>query len=292
MVAVCLGLGILEGGMRLAGFGPLPTSPVTRNQEILYQYTKFRPSRSLIWELVPGWSGREGHGTVTISSQGLREREISLRPPAGRKRILCLGDSVTFGHWVEAWEAFPRRLEETLLGRGEPVQVINAGVPGYSPFQEMTWLHEKGWTYEPDLVVVAFVLNDVVERFSTLAAYGGSHTVLGIDTTATLSPLNRFLHRTAFYHLVVSLLRFHARRREIYSVRRLFEEPLTPAVERAWRITEGELDEMVQASRQHHVPLLLVAFPFRFQISEHLPPKPQHRLASWAAARQVPFLDL
>ena len=292
-LAVILGLALIEVGLRLAGYRPLPTRPVTRNQEILHQYTKFRPSPSLTWELVPGWKGHEGAGAVVINSQGLRERELPVARPAGTRRILCLGDSVTFGHWVEAEQAFPRQLEQALAGRiGNPVQVINAGVPGYSTFQELKWLEEKGWDYQPDLIVVGFVLNDVVERYLTMAAYGGAHTILGVDTTVTMQPLSRLLRRTAFHRFVMSMMQGQARRREIYSVRQLFAEPPTPEIEEAWRLTEEELSALAAAAGARQVPLVLVAFPFRFQVQEALPPRPQERLARWASTEKIPYVDL
>jgi lysophospholipase L1-like esterase len=292
-VAVALGLLSVEGGLRLAGYRPLPTHPITGNQELLHQYTKFRSSRRLIWELTPGWSGREGYGTVTINSRGLREREIPLGKPAGTFRILCLGDSVTFGHWVEAEEAYPRRLEERLQARStKRIQVINAGVPGYSPFQELTWLEEEGWAYEPDLVLLGFVLNDVVERYVTLAEYGGSNTILGVDTTVRLGPVTRLVRRTAFHRFVTSLMLTGARRREIYSVRQLFDEDLSPEIQGAWEQTRDELDALAAATGDRGVSLVVLVFPFRFQIAQHMAPVPQRRVEAWGREAGVPVLDL
>jgi lysophospholipase L1-like esterase len=292
-LAVILGLALIELGLRLAGYRPLPRAPVTHNQEILHQYTKFRPSSTLTWELVPGWSGQEGGSDVVINSHGLRERELPLAKPAGTRRILCLGDSVAFGHWVEAEEAFPRQLEQALSGQlPSSLQVINAGVPGYSSFQELRWLEEKGWDYQPDLIVVSFVLNDVVERYLTMAAYGGAHTILGVDTTVSMNALSRALRRTAFHRFVVGLMKGQARRREVYSVSRLFADPLPAEIQQAWQLTEAELSGLAASARAHNVPLWLVAFPFRFQIQDQLPPHPQQRLGEWAAGQGIPYVDL
>jgi hypothetical protein len=90
----------------------------------------------------------------------------------------------------------------------------------------------------------------------------------------------------------MSLMQGQARRREIYSVRRLFAEPLPEEIETAWRLTEEELSALAASARARDVPLWLVAFPFRFQIGESLPPRPQDRLARWAAAEQIPYVDL
>ena len=291
--AILLGLVAVEGGLRLAGYGPLPTRPGTRNSETLYQYSKFRPSPTLTWELTPGWSGSEGGAPVAINADGLRERDLPREKPADTRRILCLGDSVTFGHWVTAEQAFPRQLERVLSGRiSGRLEVINAGVPGYSPFQEARWLEEQGWSYQPDLILVNFVLNDVVERYLTMAAYGGAHTILGVDTTVSMDPLARLLRRTAFHRLVAGLMQGQARRREVYSVRQLFAEPLSPEIAAAWERSEEELAEIIAAARRHDVPVWLAIFPFRFQVAEDLPPRPQSRLARWAAGEGVQVVDL
>ena len=291
--AVLGGLLAIEAGLRLAGWGPLPRGPVTTNPELLHQYTKFIPSARRLWDLAPGWTGREGGGTVRINGDGLRERDIAATPLPGTFRLLCLGDSVTFGHAVEAEEAWPRRLEEALRDAGgPPVQTVNAGVPGYSPFQEIDWLRERGWAYGPDALVVGFVLNDVVERYVTLAAWGGDHTVLGVDTTVTLGPLQRFVRRTAFHGAFTRLRRARAVRRETYSVRRLFDDPLAESIEAAWAATEAELADLEGEAAARGVPLLLVIFPFRFQIEERLPARPQDRLMAWARERRVAALDL
>jgi hypothetical protein len=40
--------------------------------------------------------------------------------------------------------------------------VINAGMPGYTTYQELEFLKLYGLEMEPDLVVLGFVFNDVV----------------------------------------------------------------------------------------------------------------------------------
>lgn len=94
---------------------------------------------------------------VTISSQGLRDREYAIPKPAGTKRLLCVGDSFTFGWGVEEPECWCARLE-THLGPGW--EVVNLGVPGYSPEQQARFLELRGLQFEPDLVVTLFNMTD------------------------------------------------------------------------------------------------------------------------------------
>ena len=96
-----------------------------------------------------------------ISSQGLRERELEVPVPLGTSRILVLGDSVPYGDGVRVEQAFPRRLE-ALLGDGRPgVQTVNAGVLGWSTWNQLHWYRERGQVFGAGIVVVAFSLNDV-----------------------------------------------------------------------------------------------------------------------------------
>jgi lysophospholipase L1-like esterase len=54
-------------------------------------------------------------------------------PQRARHRVVCLGESTTFGHGVATEQAWPAALGRELAGRD--VEVINAGVPGYGSRQ-------------------------------------------------------------------------------------------------------------------------------------------------------------
>ena len=41
------------------------------------------------------------------------------------------------------------------------IEVINAGIPGYTTYQELEFLKIYGLQMEPDLVVLGFVFNDL-----------------------------------------------------------------------------------------------------------------------------------
>jgi GDSL-like Lipase/Acylhydrolase family len=98
-----------------------------------------------------------------ISAQGLRDRVFAIPKPAGTSRVLVLGGSVTFGVGVPATHTFPKQLERLLQADGRSAEVINAGVMGYTPYNEWRWYLEKGRAFQPDVVVVAFCMNDVVD---------------------------------------------------------------------------------------------------------------------------------
>lgn len=141
-----------EIGLRIAGFAPMYVSP----------------ERDRFWKYDPllGWShqpGQEGvfetphfRTAVHINERGLRDREHAYGRAGEGARILVLGDSFAWGYGVEAPERFSEHLAQAL-----GVEVINAGVSGYSTDQELLWLQEEGHKYDIDLVVLILVGNDI-----------------------------------------------------------------------------------------------------------------------------------
>jgi lysophospholipase L1-like esterase len=103
-----------------------------------------------------------GSNLVELNSHGLRDDEISYNKPAGEKRVLVLGDSVTFGWGVSQGETFVDHMEYLLNELpGDRWQVINSGVNGYNTEQEATYLRIEGMRYSPDFVLLVYVSNDV-----------------------------------------------------------------------------------------------------------------------------------
>ena len=100
---------------------------------------------------------------VHINALGLRGPEIARTPPPGRTRILALGDSMTFGFYLEESETWPARLEALLRERGRDVEVVNAGVGGWTISSETLFLEERALALAPAHVVVGFCANDIAD---------------------------------------------------------------------------------------------------------------------------------
>lgn len=105
---------------------------------------------------------------VQLNSKGFRDYEHTEEKPPGVFRILGIGDSYTFGMRVNFEDIYLTRLEHRL---NEPYptkryEVINMGVPGYGTIEELRLLKKKGLLYQPDLVIVGYVLNDAEHPLS------------------------------------------------------------------------------------------------------------------------------
>ncbi len=111
----------------------------------------------------PGWPYLYAMNPAArgLSSQGLRDREFALPKPDGVLRILVLGDSIPYGPRVPGEKTFPKVLERELRRQRPTAEVINAGVRGYTTYNELQYYLHRGREFQPDLVVVTLCLNDV-----------------------------------------------------------------------------------------------------------------------------------
>ena len=127
-----------------------------------------RYDAELGWACLPGasafLSNGDIHYSVRINEQGFRDPERSVRKPPGVRRVLMLGDSVTWGWGVDDGLRFSDLLDERL---GPSIEVLNQAVPGYSTDQQLLSLLRDGFDYEPDVVFLGVVSNDVMEAEST-----------------------------------------------------------------------------------------------------------------------------
>ena len=136
-----------------------------------FQRTVLRPYADRC-RLVPNTTTTYMGKTVTINSEGLRNPEVSRQKAESGYRILVLGDSVAFGWGVDEQEAFPRCIEKKLNDAPQRpgqearthYEVINAAVPGYGLYQELKQLAEIGKRYEPDMVILTLINNDIPQH--------------------------------------------------------------------------------------------------------------------------------
>ncbi len=152
--------GLLVGEFGLRWIEPPPPTQASR-----FGLHQLRLDRPWLYGLRPGASGymkERKEILYRINSAGFRDRERTHAKASGVYRIMVLGDSVTFGIGVEASEPFTRVLETTLAERAADasVEVLNFGVGGYNPYIEAELLKDIGRSYEPDLVIVQFCIND------------------------------------------------------------------------------------------------------------------------------------
>ncbi len=162
----------------------------------------FEPDPNCFWRLKPNIIAPSERGTwwggVMSNSQRMRSREVSVAEANNRFRVLCFGDSTTFGFGVDFADAWPNQLQ-TLFDKELPnpdhqintlarsasegphhdeainpslarraslattshaVEVLNAGIPGHTSYQGRQRLAAELAKWRPHLAVITFGNND------------------------------------------------------------------------------------------------------------------------------------
>ncbi len=141
----------------------------------------------VLWPRHPSEVDFRGYVTTFERKRDVQERlrEEVVRPtPAGRKRLLFLGGSQTWGSGARTRaDLWSTKLQELLIDR---VEVLNAGIPAYTAPQLLE-LYEQEWIdWGPDSVVLNVGHNDrdpealeaAVRRLVALNREKGIQTVL------------------------------------------------------------------------------------------------------------------
>ncbi|HXD73313.1 MAG TPA: SGNH/GDSL hydrolase family protein [Vicinamibacterales bacterium] len=149
----------------------------------------------------PDYDGWFAGVPVRINNLGFRDsRDYSLDKRANTFRIVVLGDSVTFGHGSVYEHTYPYLLEQRLKQWRKDVdwQVWNVAVPGYNTSQELEHLEEIGPVFAPDLVIVGFYENDLVDN-RPLQAPG----IVRVAAAHVLSFAERHIYSVELYKRVL-----------------------------------------------------------------------------------------
>ena len=115
---------------------------------------------------------------VSSNSKGCRGIKEYPYQRTGKFRILTIGDSFTFGECVQDSDAFPAILE-TLLDNTE---VINLAVHGYGHDQQLLKLIYEGVAYQPDIVLLGFLNDDINRNKISFRDYAKPYYVLENDS--------------------------------------------------------------------------------------------------------------
>jgi len=107
-------------------------------------------------ELRPGSHSRLFDCPISINSLGFRGREIA-REKGNAYRIVALGESTTFGCTLgredKPWPELLEQMIHQRLKPRRPVEVINAGVPGYSLEDNLYRLARDILPLQPDMII-------------------------------------------------------------------------------------------------------------------------------------------
>jgi hypothetical protein len=231
-----------------------------------------------------GWRTSDGaRGYAIINPAGFRDREHPLDKPDPVYRIAVLGDEYSEAAPVALrdtwWWQLEPQLQRCDFQPGKLIEVLNFGVAGYSTAQELMLLQTRVMRYAPDLVLLQFAPDDVIDNSYALAPNKlrpfyllDAHGLPRIDESFTTAPdfergmqtRYRLAAEIADHTRAFQLVRELARQ-TLIAPAHADEVPLgAPSDslhEQAWRITEALIAKMNDYVRRNGAALDLVAVP-------------------------------
>jgi lysophospholipase L1-like esterase len=263
--------GLFEGALRL--WGHSEAAPAFQGL--------FEDDPDAGYRLKPGarvrFTTSEFDTEIHVNAAGVRDDdEIGPKAPDER-RIVLLGDSLVLSVQVPFAQTFGELLEQRLNARPSPYRyrVINAGVQGYGPVEELLFFKSIAATLQPDLVIATiFVGNDAEEAVrSAPRLLGDARPASAAVADSVTTRLRRLVRRS----MVLQLLRLR-----VVSATERFTGRLAapePPLQSYAAIANPRIAEGIAISRQCLADIAAVAaaggartaialMPARFQVDD------------------------
>ena len=221
---------------------------------------RLRPNaRSLV-------SGPEFTVEYVQDRDGLRDRvQHALPKPDGTMRILVLGDSFAYGSGNAYQQIWPVLLERQLQDEGYPVDVVKAGVPGYDTRTEALFLERVFDDYDPDIVLLTFLPNDLFTNISIESAGG--------DVDPGNIPIQAIGGKGSDLHSLILVKRLLMASDWLYVrlymlTRRLeyFTTPPSATLRQQVDVTKALLQRVQSFCKQKGSDLVVLSIPQQFQV--------------------------
>jgi hypothetical protein len=217
-----------------------------------------------------------------------RDVEHKIDKPPNVFRILILGDSQTVGHGIDKLEdTWPKKLE-SLLNSNLPkkrFEVINSAYQGWNTDTQLYELFGNGFSFNPDLVLLGFYLNDVPSPVHFKCLHHDK------DFLLLLRKYFPFGEQSQLFNF----LNFRLNRlQETLKLKPTFPECLNLKYEsRGWEIGKVFLDTMKKGVRLKGSHFMTTIIPVFFQLGENYPFQKIHsKISAWFQKNGTQTLDL
>ncbi len=321
MIGLIFALAAMEIGLRVAG----TDYPIF--------WTPDPVAGALMWPNLQAEYTLEGQSWVEVNSSGFRDHEHQETKPVHEFRIAFLGDSYTEAVQVPFqdayWNVARRGLKECDALNGRIPTPLNFGISGLGTGQQLEILRKLVWDYDPDLVVLAFVSNDITDNSPVYGGVGlkpfyffddSDEFVLddsfktSVDFTRRTSPIinlrRRIIQKSRLLKLLVEIRGSMVRKQSLQSAKSrsgfLNRPPATDALVEAWRVTEEAISQVASDVESRSKDFLLFSVTTGFQV--HPDPAYRHkrlvetgggdmtywnsRLAALADRKGIDYVDL
>jgi hypothetical protein len=228
------------------------------------------------------------------NSAGWRDVERSTKKAPRTFRILGLGDSYLYGTGVRYEDIVLTKLGAFLEDDipGVPIETINTGVPGMNTVGQRALLRDRGMRYDPDLIILFYVLNDVGECLTGCEGVG-PRSGKGLEFFGNYTSLYQdedwlSAHSNLWGWGRQRVLQSYLARRYLNQIVSEFAEDKT-----GWKQSRDALDGIRRLAADHGVPLLVVIFPFFHDLDGDYPFQIVHDLVrDYCESVGIPVIDL
>ncbi|HEX9365258.1 MAG TPA: hypothetical protein VF921_01450 [Vicinamibacterales bacterium] len=215
---------------------------------------------------------------IAINGQGVRDDAEIGPKPANERRIVVLGDSLVLSVQVERRQTFCQLLEDRLNRDGSGglhYRVINAGVQGYGPVEELLFFREVARAFQPDLVIeTIFVGNDAEEAVTSAPRLRGNASPAAEAHSGSLvTRLRRLVRRSMV--LQVLRLRVVAMTDRLPGFGAPPEPPLqsyaadpAPRISEGLRISRDCVQAIATEAAASGARTMVMLMPARFQVDD------------------------
>lgn len=288
LFALTVGLVFVELGFRWLGpptYGArriLPNGvPFTTGPGRLLQY---QPNSTFYAQYDPRGceSGDDGRIDYRINNLGFRGDTIGSKA-AGVYRIVCLGDSFTFGEGVEESGTWPNQLAGILSDKrggigASKIEVINAGVQGHGLLDCVLNYGVHETDFDADAVILTFFMNDLVAQRETIRLNDELHRDRPTSGLASWSRVVDFFDARATAQQQQADM--------LDAIRSSFDEDGCDTFNEAIAGLRDYLNEK-------DVQLLVVVYPLLWSLDADYPLQREHRFIDESLeAAGVPVVDL
>lgn len=231
---------------------------------------------------------------VALNAIGQHDVDHDMPKPPGTFRVLCLGDSFTFGRGIDIPDLYCHRLERLLeshLRRSQNrarVESLSFAAEGYSTARELRMLeHRGGLDYRPDVLVLGYVLNDPEDDSRLAELKLLREPTMVRHATGWLKRLTDASALTGWmYQRLENTRRYRAFERYYHFIHR----PEYPG----WRRCQESFQRLAELTKASGTQVLVAIFPFvDFPLGEKYPFEDLHeQVAELARSNGFAALDL
>ena len=215
---------------------------------------------------------------IAINATGVRDDEELGPKPPGSKRIMILGDSLVLSVQVPFEQTFGEQLEgrlnERSAGKDISYRVVNAGVQGYGPVEQLLLFRRLVAEVQPDVVVMTiFVGNDAEEALTSEIKLVPDRPILEVLRESVITRLRRTVRRSMVLQVLrlrvrEALSRFQGPSAPPEPPHQSYAANPAPRIARGIALTRDIVEQLAREGAQAGARTAIVLMPARFQIDD------------------------